>query len=68
MNGNLLKGALRAAGLTQEEAARKIGISLSRFNAKANNSNGAEFTLEDIRGLKQVLRLSAAEVDEIFLN
>lgn len=67
MNVNLFKGALRSCGLTQEEAASRIGISFSRFNAKANNTNGAEFTLSDIRALKRVLGLSADQVDQIFL-
>ena len=68
MNVNMFKGAIRSCGLTQAEAAKKIGISVSRFNAKANNWNGAEFNLSDIRALKQVLGLSAEQVDQIFFT
>ncbi|MCF2662752.1 helix-turn-helix domain-containing protein [Pseudoflavonifractor phocaeensis] len=67
MNVNMFKGAMRSCGLTQEETAKQIGISVSRFNAKTNNYNGAEFNLADIRALKRVLGLSAEQVDQIFL-
>lgn len=66
MNGDLLKGEIRAKAMTQGDAAKSIGISLSRFNAKINNSGGAEFSVAEIRGLKKLLELSAAQVDAIF--
>lgn len=68
MNSPLLKGEIRAHNLTQEEVATKIGVSLSRFNAKINNTGGAEFSLGEIRALKQVLDLSADKIDVIFFN
>lgn len=68
MNGALLKGEIRARELTQEEVAKKIGISLSRFNAKLNNSGGAEFSLGEVRAIKGLLGLTADQVDVIFFD
>lgn len=66
MNGALLKGEIRAREMTQEDVARQIGVSLSRFNAKLNNSGGAEFSLGEVRAIKSLLGLSASQVDSIF--
>ncbi len=66
MNTALLKGEIRANDMTQEDIAGKIGVSLSRFNAKLNNTGGAEFSLGELRALKKVLNLNADEVDAIF--
>lgn len=66
MNSSLLKGEIRANDMTQEDIAGKIGVSLSRFNAKLNHTNGAEFSLGEVRALKTVLRLNADKVDAIF--
>lgn len=37
MQANMLKGKLTENGMTQANAAERIGISLSRFNAKLNS-------------------------------
>lgn len=68
MNSNLLKGEIRAKAMTQENIARSIGISLSRFNAKLNGTGGAEFSLGEIRSIKTVLGLSAEQIDHIFFE
>lgn len=68
MNVALLKGEIRARSLTQKDVASRIGISLSRFNAKLNNSGGAEFSLGEIRAIKQLLELSPEIVDRIFFT
>ena len=68
MNSVLLKGKIRAKGVTQGEIATKIGLSLSRFNAKLNNTSGAEFSLGEVRALKTVLSLDSDEVESIFFN
>lgn len=68
MNSALLKGEIRARSMTQEDVASKIGISLSRFNAKLNNTGGAEFSLGEVRALKALLRLDANQVDVIFFD
>lgn len=68
MNSDLLKGEMRARALTQEDVAGQIGISLSRFNAKLNNSCGAEFSLGEVRKLKNALGLTSSQVDLIFFE
>ena len=68
MNSALLKGEIRAKSMTQEDVASEIGISLSRFNAKLNNTGGAEFSLGEVRALKELLSLDAEQVDVIFFD
>ena len=68
MNRDLLKGTIRSHGMRQEDVALKIGISLSRFNAKINETAGAEFTLGEVKSMKQVLELSPEQFDSIFLR
>lgn len=68
MNSALLKGEIRARSMTQEDVASQIGISLSRFNAKLNNTGGAEFSLGEVRALKELLSLDAEQVDVIFFD
>lgn len=66
MNTNLLKGKLRELGLTQADAAAQLGVSLSRFNAKLNKREGAEFSLGELKALKALLALTGEQVDQIF--
>ena len=68
MNSDLLKGKIREQAMTQGDVAEKIGISLSRFNAKLNNSGGAEFSLGEVRAIKALLQLSAEQVGHIFFD
>lgn len=68
MNGDLLKGEIRARGLTQSDVSSEIGLSLSRFNAKINNTGGAEFSLVEVRNLKKLLSLTSAQIDAIFFS
>lgn len=68
MNANALKGKIREKGMTQAKVASKIGISLSRFNAKLNNTSGAEFSLGEIKALKSLLDLSAGQTEQIFFS
>lgn len=68
MNRDLLKGEIKAKAMTQETVANRIGVSLSRFNAKLNNTNGAEFSLGEVRAIKDLLHLSATQVDLIFFD
>ena len=68
MNSALLKGEIRAKSMTQEDIASKIGISLSRFNAKLNNTGGAEFSLGEVRAIKALLCLNSEGVDAIFFD
>lgn len=66
MQAKMLKGKLVESGMTQEAAANKIGISLSRFNSKINERHNAEFTLSEVIALKDALHLSLEQVDQIF--
>lgn len=66
MNGNLLKGKMKERALTQGEMAAKMGVSLSRFNAKLNGRGGAEFSLGELQTLKRTLALTSRQVDQIF--
>lgn len=66
MQANMLKGKLTESGMTQEQAASRIGISLSRFNAKLNETRGAEFSLGEVLAMKNILNLSPEQVDQIF--
>lgn len=68
MKINLLKGAIRCKGLSQEMVAKKMGISVSRFNAKLNERGGAEFSLSELCALKSILDLRVKDVDEIFFR
>lgn len=68
LNRDLLKGAIRSHGMTQEDVALKIGISLSRFNAKINETNGAEFSLGEVKSIRQLLDLSNDQFASIFLR
>lgn len=66
MNTDLLKGMLREKALTQSDAAERLGISLSTFNAKLNGRGGAEFSLGELRALKGLLSLNGRQVERIF--
>lgn len=66
MNADLLKGKLKERALTQGDAAARMGISLSCFNAKLNGRAGAEFSLGELQALKAILGLTSRQVDQIF--
>lgn len=68
MNINMLKGKLRERALTQGEVAGRMGLSLSCFNAKLNGRSGAEFSLRELRALKDILALTSRQVDQIFFT
>lgn len=63
-----LKAKMKEYGDTQMDLAQVIGVSLSRFNAKINRADGADFTLKEIRQIKHRYALNAEDVDEIFFN
>ena len=66
MNSNLLKGKFKEFSLTQSDVAQKIGMSLSRFNAKLNGTGGAEFSLGEAHALKELFHLTPKQMDDIF--
>ena len=68
MNKNKLVGTMYANGDTQETLATAIGLSTSRFNAKLNETGGAEFTQGEIRRIKKRYELTPSDIDEIFFT
>lgn len=68
MNTNMLKGLIGCAGMTQEQLADKMGVSLSRFNAKVNERGGAEFDLSELKALKEILGMNSRQVYEVFFQ
>lgn len=68
MNKNLFVSKMKLFGDTQESLADAIGLSLSRLNAKINETGGAEFTKGEITIIKTRYHLTAEEVDAIFFT
>lgn len=67
MNKQLLASVLAKNGDTQSDLAKVLGLSLSRTNAKINETDGAQFTQNEIAAIKKAYALTAKEIDEIFL-
>jgi hypothetical protein len=59
---------MKLHGDTQKDLAEFIGISLTRFNAKLNGANGAEFTQGEIARIKEKYNLTGEQVNEIFFT
>lgn len=57
---------MRLKGITQEEVAQKAEISRATFNRRIKN-NGTDFTLSEVKRIKDALELSDEEAVEIFL-
>lgn len=66
MNKNLLASVLAERGDTQYDLAQLLGISLSRTNAKINETGGAQFNQNEITLIKNHYKLNAKMVDAIF--
>lgn len=66
MNKYRLVEIMKRNGDTQEKLANVVGLSLTRFNMKLNETGGAEFTQGEIQAMKQHYDLSPEEIDEIF--
>ena len=57
---------MKKHGDNQSDLADYIGISLQRFNAKINETDGAEFTQGEIAKIKEKYDLTAEQIDLIF--
>lgn len=57
---------MKKHGDNQSDLAEYIGISPQRFNAKLNETNGAEFTQSEIQKIKEKYNLTSEEVNVIF--
>jgi hypothetical protein len=62
----MLNSKMALFGDRQEDLANALDLSLSRTNAKINETDGAEFTLSEIKIIKFRYHLTAEEVDAIF--
>ena len=68
MNKNMLNSKMNQFEERQENLAEAIGISLSRFNAKLNRRDGAQFTQDEIQIIKERYNLTSDEVNDIFFK
>ena len=66
MNINKLKGKIREKGLTYKILTQKIGIGLTSMNYKINGKN--LFNQEEMKKLKEALRLTDNETIDIFFS
>lgn len=66
LNKLKLAGVMKEHGDTQAMLANYLGISASRFNAKLNETRGAEFTQREIRSIGEKYSMSAEQICEIF--
>ena len=67
MNKALLRSHMAKRNDTQEDLANYLGISLSRLNAKINETCGAKFKQTEIAFIKKRYGLTPRETDAIFL-
>ena len=65
-NTLLLEMAIRRAGLTKKEVARRLGLSIMGLHKKINNLS--EFKASEINQLYKMLNLSSLEEQQIFFN
>lgn len=66
MNKNLLNSYMARFGDTQKTLADAMGISLSRLNAKINETGGAEFTQGEMDFIASRYHLAAKDMVSIF--
>lgn len=66
MNKALLSSIMVKNGDTQRTLAEAMGLSLSRFNAKINEREGASFTQTEMAFIINRYSLSYSEAVEIF--
>lgn len=67
MNSQLLKGLIKTYDGTQAQLADNLGISLSRLNAKINET-GAEFGQSEIATIRDRYNLTDEQVVNIFFD
>ncbi len=66
MNINLLKSKIIENGFTQKSLSSAMGISVNTLNKKILLQSS--FTVGDVRKLKEILKLSIEDVNNIFFN
>lgn len=68
MNKRLLKSFMARFGDTGATLAKALGISETRFSAKINEKNGAEFTKSEIGEMIERYHLNESDIRNIFFN
>lgn len=68
MDINRLKSKMALYGDNGGDLAEYLSISRSTLSGKMNETNGAEFTQNEILKIKARYQLTGSEVDEIFFN
>jgi DNA-binding XRE family transcriptional regulator len=68
MNKALLKSHMAKNGDTQAQLAKVLGLSLSRLNAKINETGGAEFKQTEIGFIKDRYCITPEEIVAIFFD
>ncbi len=68
MNKLKLESIMRLHGDTGTALSKYLGMARSTFSAKINETNGAEFSQNEIAKIKKKYNLNAAEIEEIFFN
>jgi hypothetical protein len=66
MNKNMFVSKMKLFGDTQSVLAELLGMSLSRLNAKINETNGSQFRMYEIKFFRDRWHLTPEEVDQIF--
>lgn len=66
INKNMLISKMKLIGDTQAHLACALRLSLARTNAKINETDGAEFTRDEMAIIKNRYHLTADEIDQIF--
>ena len=66
MNKNMFVSKMKLFGDTQNSLAVALDISVSRINAKINETNGSQFRQNEIRFFRDRWGLTPEEVDSIF--
>lgn len=66
MGLKILKSKRALLGLTQIEAAKKLGMDTKSYNLKENGKR--EFSLNEVAKVSKMLGLSLVEVNDTFLH
>lgn len=66
MNSRLLKGIIKMNDGSQSVLAEAMGLSLSRLNAKINETTGAQFNQAEIALIRERYKLTEKQVTDIF--
>lgn len=60
---NNLKSLIEKQGRTQTDVADEMDMNRSTFNLKINRTNGRDFSLEEAKGLSEILKV---KIDNFF--